>query len=222
MLRAMVLVLSGLACFSSVAKGDDVLTCVVLQYEEPDETGMAMFLVDYCPVSGGVADCYSCVPDFEVFDVNSVMAPEFCPECFSVPSRRVATSDRPLQRRIGATQALVDYLPGPTSRVNRRRPGAATGRVNQVVSRDVQIKSPMNGTVVSVRLFDATLVNSKGRSRTVRFGLESDRPVKSGVRTIPGETRADAAYQLVINEGGRRYAVKTRTAVRDSGLAVTR
>ena len=222
MLRAIAVVLCGLACFSGQAAADEVLRCVLLQLEEPDEAGLATFAVEDCPVSGGVPDCFSCVPDYVVFDVNSVTWPEFCPDCFSVPSRRLVSSDRPLNRPIGATQALVDYLPRPIAAANGLRSGAMGVRIGQVVSREVQVESPSNGAVVSVRMFDAQVTNSKGRTRTVRFGLESDRPVRPGDRTLRAESLSDDAFQLVITDRGRRYAVKTRTAMRESGLAVSR
>jgi hypothetical protein len=217
MLRRMVFGLAGLMISSSLTFADEIM-CVQYQLEEPDESGVALFAVAFCPVSGGSADCFNCTGDNVFLDVNNVSWPQDCPDCY-IASRSTSMVDRPLRNKVGVNQSLADYLP--------RRAVTASGRtlpiqprMRTVIAHDIQVRPGSGGPTISVRLFETAFTDAKGHMRVVRFGLESARSVQPGIRPLLAETSESANYKLAVTYRGRRFPVTTQTPVRSSKLAV--
>ncbi|QDT56559.1 hypothetical protein Pan44_46150 [Caulifigura coniformis] len=218
MLRVTVLGLAGLVISSSLAFADEAM-CVQYPLEEPDENGEALFVVEFCPVSGGSADCFNCIGDTVLLDVNSVNWPQYCPDCYA-PSRNTAAISRPLSNKIRVNQSLADYLPRSVSATNGRMLSIQP-QIRQVTAHDIQVRPGSGGPTISVRLFEMAFTDTKGRSRLARFGLESARPVQAGIQPFLATMSESDDYKLAVTYRGRRYPVATQTPVRASDLATS-
>jgi hypothetical protein len=206
--------------FCSTAQSHQMdLTCALWPVMFDDENELVLF---YCEQSEP-ANCNNYWPVFGWFPPAFEAWPENCPDC---PQGYTGYGDiganRGLPRVLKAQESLCCSLPR-CLKVNGGRSLDPRLGLSRIEQHDVQIRPAAGGQAISVRLFEAQLnpgcVGLKGQPRTIRFGMETDRPVVADCRPFTALPAGNNAFQARVDYHGKRFAVMTKTRIFNESLA---